>query len=799
MHDIEFDIATGSGRNAATWQNKRIWWSQLVEQLRTTTRTRETVAAYMAMPPDRQDEIKDVGGFVGGHLVGGKRRNGAVLHRQLLTLDLDFAKPDFWGVFTLFYDCAAVVYSTHKYTPEKPRLRLLIPLAREVNKEEYVAIGRRIAGNLGIDQFDDTGYQPARLMYWPSTSADGVYLFETQAGKPLDPDAVLATYRDWRDTSSWPISSRHNARMRKAADKAGDPLEKGGIVGAFCRTYDIEAAIGAYLPNVYTPSDLADRYTYAEGTTSAGLVLYEHKFAYSHHMSDPAGGRLCNAFDLVRLHLYGARDDGFAPDTPIHKLPSYGLMVERAAKDDRVRGVLVDERTADALRAFEAVQVTEDAPTTPDDPDWQKKLQVDKKGGILSTIDNIVIILENDPRLKGCYAYDEFAQRAVALKRLPWRKPGVDGQAGASYIRETDDDNLAHYLERVYGIGDGRMKRALGVMCERHRRHPVRAYLDTLVWDGTPRIDTLLVEYLGAEDTDYQREVMRTVLTAAVTRVYRPGCKFDYVMVLVGEQGDGKSTFVSRLGGPWFSDSLSGVHGKDAYEQLQGVWVMEIAELAALKRGEIEAVKHFVAKPSDRFRVAYGRRTEDFPRQCVFIGTTNEHAFLQDYTGDRRFWPVVTSLARRERNPFTDLTPDLVGQIWAEAKHLYEQNGDLYLSRDQEAEAKARQEQHRFKDARTEPIREYLDTLLPEDWAEMNVWDRRQFLKGQDPTRVGIKPRERVTIPEIWMECLDGQIKDLHAGASRPIHQIMRTLKNWEELGKVKMSGVAVRGYSRIS
>ena len=194
--DTLLDIAIGRSRKDVYWKNTQLLWSELVNRLSVTHRTAETLAEYAAAPKSRQDEIKDIGGFVGGLLAGGRRKAGSVLHRGLLTLDLDSAPVGFWSDFQTFYDCAACTYSTHKHTPEHPRLRLVIPLNRAVDVTEYEAIGRRIAGELGIEYFDHTGFQPYRLMYWPSTSKDGVYEFNLQEGPLLDADAMLRTYHN---------------------------------------------------------------------------------------------------------------------------------------------------------------------------------------------------------------------------------------------------------------------------------------------------------------------------------------------------------------------------------------------------------------------------------------------------------------------------------------------------------------------------------------------------------------------------------------------------------------------------
>ena len=315
QNDKALDIALGNSRKTKTWKNKPILWSELLDRMSTATRTPETVAEYKAMSRDQQSEIKDVGGFVGGYCNNGSRSE--IRFRSVLCLDADFADGELWSDWELLYGKAAAVYSTHKHTPEKPRLRLVVPLSRNVSPAEYQAIGRRVADTLGIDKFDDTSYQPQRVMYWPSTSQDGAYFFRHLDGEILDPDEVLATYHNWADVSSWPMSSRVAEVVKRTGAKQGDPLTKPGLVGAFCRAYyPIQEAIEAFVPT-YQPCDEPGRYTFTEGSTAAGVVLYDDKFTYSHHATDPASGQLVNAWDLVRLHKFHDLDDDFDPEKPV--------------------------------------------------------------------------------------------------------------------------------------------------------------------------------------------------------------------------------------------------------------------------------------------------------------------------------------------------------------------------------------------------------------------------------------------------------------------------------------------------
>jgi predicted P-loop ATPase len=367
------------------------------------------------------------------------------------------------------------------------------------------------------------------------------------------------------------------------------------------------------------------------------------------------------------------------------------------------------------------------------------------------------------------------------------------------YLTDRDADNMEHYIEHSYGISTGKIDKALSVIYERHKFHPVRDYLDTLQWDGTERVDLLFIDYMGAEDSAYVRAVTRKTLVAAVARVMQPGVKFDNMTVFVGQQGIGKSSLIALLGRKWYSDSFTTMQGKEAYEQLQGVWIVEVAELSGMKKQEVETVKHYISKREDRYRVAYGKRVENFPRQCVFFGSTNKTDFLRDPTGNRRFWPIRTGVP--ERNVWKDLTKQEVDQIWAEAVLLYEQGETLYLPKELESEAQSVQEQHSERDDRAGIIERYLEKLLPTDWEERDMYKRREYYQSDDELgAAGTIKRTRVCAAEIWVEAFGQKIGDMQAHNIRFIHDVMRTLDNWAPFkykAKFKLYGVQ-RGYYRV-
>lgn len=764
-YDGKLTIAVGKSRFEKHWKNREMTWSELAEKLSETTRTRETMSEFSKMAKKQQDEIKDVGGFVGGTLKSGRRNAESTAWRQVVTLDADYADGSFWDTVGLFLgDYAALIYSTHKHTPQKPRLRLVLPLSRPVTPDEYQAIARRIAADIDIDLFDDTTYQPHRLMYWPSTPADGEYLFKFRDGVWLDADECLARYDDWTDQSFWPESSRIHAAIRKHVEKQEDPLGKKGLIGAFCRAYTLREALDKFLPGAYEPC-ADDRYTYTEGSTSAGAIVYDDKFIYSHHATDPISGVLCNAWDAVRLHKFKDLDDDAAKGTPPSRMPSYKAMQDLAASDDAVKTRIGEERLADAKADFA------------EEKNWMAKMDVNHWGRYENNARNVKLILENDPNLAGKMAIDDFAHRAIVLGDLPWREKKRSHQWG-----DADDKALRNYLDEIYDIrGNGLIDDGLSEIMVRQSFNPVKEYLESLVWDDIPRLDTLFVDYLGAEDTPFTRTVTRKALVAAVARVLTPGVKFDCVLTLIGKQGQGKSYILKKLGKDWHSDSIATVQGKEAMEQIQGFWIIELAELSAIKKAEFETTKQFITKQEDAFRAAYGKRTERYPRQCVFFATTNTTDFIRDQSGGRRWWPVMVDKDRRRLDPFIDLTEHVVDQIWAEAVYWHNEDEPLFLSGEMEKLAADVQEAHTEESPLAGMVREYLDRLLPENWAGFSIAERRDYIHGTGfgEEAVGVIRRERVCALEIWVELLEGDPKRLERAKATEINDILRKTTGW--------------------
>lgn len=785
QHDKLIHISIGKSRTSKDWQRAEMLWSEFLDRLRAPIRTEETVEAYHRLPKREQVRLKDVGGFVGGTLNGAQRKASNVISRDLVTLDMDAIAPGGAEDVVRRIDAlgaAYAIYSTRSHTEARPRLRVILPADRPLTADEYEPAARKLASVIGINLCDPTTFEASRLMFWPSAPKDAAYIFRFGDKPFFSADGMLAKYEDWRDVRSWPqVPGAAEAKERQALAKQSDPLTKPGIVGAFCRIYDILTALETFLPHAYTPTDAPDRLTYATGSTVAGAILYDDgKFLYSHHATDPASGQLVNAFDLVRLHKFAELDAEAKSDTPVNRLPSFTAMRKLALADASVATELQAARAAKASDVFGAPEETEDAhegggadePNT--DVNWMRtaSIQMSDTGRPKKTMDNIIRILQNDPLLKGKIAYDAFSVRVLALGALPW-----DRTEESRLWTDTDDAGCLWYLEYRFDItGKDKALMALLLVAKQNSFNEVTAYLESLHWDGKPRLDRLFATYLGSPDTSYTRAVCRKSFVAAVARALSPGCKYDYVPVFIGRQGLGKSTFLRTLARTWFNDSFETFEGKDAVESIQGRWIVELGEMTGYSRSGTNSIKQFLSRTSDFFRMPFGRRAAEYPRKCVFFGSCNEYEFLRDLTGNRRFWPVDVGGIKPEKSIWVDL-PEEVDQIWAEAVQRFRDGETLYLPPELEDIAKAAQDGHRETNVREGLIQAFVRKPVPKNYSTMSLNARRIFWGGAVEDKGELVQRDRVCALEVWCECLDGDPKFMKRSDAREINQILANLE----------------------
>lgn len=773
----ELDISFGKHRADTNWKTEYLTWEEFIERLRKIRRTNETMAQYDKMNTTNRGKAKDGPAFVGGLVRTGRRKKENVDSRSLITLDVDRGDDDFlFSVELVLGGTAYVVYSTHSHRPTKPKYRLIIPADRNMSPDEYAAVSRKLAEQIGMEYFDKTTFQVHRLMFLPSCSKDAPDpVLEVYEGQPLSVDRLLAEYEDWRDVMAWPRHPEDKAPAQLAAKRAQDPREKFGTIGLFCRSFTIEEGIDTFLQDAYEKGSMPNRYTYTKGTSGNGLEIYpDQDLAFSHQDSDPvADGRTYNIFDLIRVHKFGHLDERVREHTPDAKKPSHLAMEQWAAQRPEVKKLALAERQADYAEMAEHFDTDEEDPEV----DWEEKLEIHHKTGVpLPTAGNVELFLSHGV-WRGVLAYDAFGNTEVIRKSLPWRDPERTGRSYEPWLG-ADDKRLQHWFAKVHGISsDKTIRNAFTEVVHRNTFHPIKAYVESATWDGVPRAEQLFIEYLGAADSHYTKQVTRKMLLAAVARLYRPGCKFDQMLVLVGPQGAGKSSLLAKLGKEWFSDSLRTFENKEAGEHLQSGWIFEIGELSAMKKTEVEEVKAFLSKTEDRYRVAYDRQVSEFPRKCVFFGTTNTRDFLRDATGNRRFWPIEVFPDRAKQSHWDHLTEEEVSQIWAEVLSWFKAGETLELDNEARMEAERQQASHMETDPREGIIQEWLDMPMEDEMGR--------------PTD---DLRNRVCAAQVWTECLGKKRGDMKPWEAKEICDILRRIPCWRERkGRVRVPGYGLQ------
>lgn len=771
MRDITISVVNSRKQSAV--RRVTLSWNTFASRLRQPVECSQTLNEYLKLDKEAQVDAKDVGGYVGGTFTGNRRKRSDLKGRDILTFDLDsLTTSDLVMIYNKIKNMGvtAVIHSTRKHTKEAPRIRLIILLDRTVTGEEYEALARIVAYEISMEFFDPTTFQPARLMFNPSVCKNAEYIFKRLDGKPLDASKALLSVPDWKDTSKWHYHPSEVKTFAFGAKKQQDPTEKDGIVGAFCRTYTVYDVLDDIIPGTYIATNDPNRFTYTGATTTGGAVVYDDGlFMYSNHATDPAGGMLLNSFDLVRIHKFGELDKKTKADTAINKLPSYAKMCEFAAADENVKKELLKERFSDESEPAEGL----------------KALALKKDGMPKATINNVFLILQHDKGLNNPIVYDEFADKTLVVKEMPW-----SGEAGREWT-DADQTELYHYIETKYCIANRRaVDDAVVVAARRNSHNPVTSYLDTLLWDGRERVATLFIDYLGAEDNNYTRSIATKLLTAAVQRAYEGGNKFDYMPILVGEQGIGKSTLLDILGGEWYTDALTTFDGKKGAELIAGKWVVEVGELAAMGRHEIEEIKQFITRRQDRYRAAYGRRAEDRKRRCILVGTSNETNFLRDTTGNRRFLPIQCRATKPKHSVWEALAKER-DQIWAEAVTAYKVGTPTHLNKVEEEQAEIIRSNYLAVAPYAGVVEEYIaqTEYIPADWYDMDNHKRKLWLSGMRDDSEKLVKRKYISAIEIWVECLNGDIKKYSKKDANAITLTLKQLCGGQTRARVKPYG----------
>lgn len=369
--------------------------------------------------------------------------------------------------------------------------------------------------------------------------------------------------------------------------------------------------------------------------------------------------------------------------------------------------------------------------------DIRADLARNDKGNSCQTINNCMLVFHRDPLLKGSIRKNELSGKIDIVGNLGWQRT-------SSSLTDTDVYQIHWYLEKNYGLkNDRNINKAMNIVASENRYHPIRDYLEKLKWDGQPRIDNLLPRYLGADCDDYTKEIMRLFMLAAIHRVYEPGCKFEIMVCLVGGQGAGKSTFFRFLAinDEWFSDDLKRMDDDNVYRKMQGHWIIEMSEMmATVNAKSIEDIKSFISRQKETYKIPYETHPEDRPRQCVFVGTSNNMDFLPlDRTGNRRFAPVLVHPEWVEKHILEDEkeSREYIRQAWAEAMELY-RNGfhELKLSGKTEEYLKEMQKDFMPEDAKVGIIQNWLDELA-EDYVCSIMIYKEAFSHEYDYKAVG--------------------------------------------------------------
>lgn len=803
--DVVFPLCKGPSRLSKKWTNTTMTWGKLAERTAETTRTAETMEEYMAMSRDEQAQIKDVGGVVCGHLkhdktsddkqLAGRKTKENILSRSILTFDLDECPAGFNPKALIkekLPGVAAIAYTTHKHTPQAPRWRVFIPLSEWVSPFYYEAMARKVGAEIGMQLMDKTTFQYNRLMYWPSTSKDGEFLHFALEGLPISPHDFFEKFPALKRESAWPRHPDEEQLKPIMTEKEGvynvekpqASVEKPGVIGAFCRAYPIEEAIAVFLSNVYTPNGCG-RYTYVNGSSSKGLVIYEGQFAYSNHATDPANtGHDLNAFDLVRIHKFGYLDKKSGKNTLPQNMPSYKAMTKFVMDDPRAGAIFQAEKQAEAASDFEGIDEVTGADKT-----WREKLQRSKMG-VKTTPYNLRLIALNDAKIKKI-KFNEFDGYDYSNDKDFYGYKGP-------LVTDEGTMKIAGYLCEEYDGSFSQQHVDNMLMGTRRERgfNPVQDYILSQKWDGVPRCEELLIKYLGAPDDALTRAISKKWLTAAVRRAFQPGTKFDNMLVLVGAQGCGKSTLLRTLAkdGEFSDDSLSfDMDEKQLTEHASAAWILEFAELTGLQyqSGENRA-KSYLSSPSDKHRAAYGRRSEKHPRVCVFAGTTNETHFLNDLSS-RKFW-VVDCSGNGGPSVWADELREAVPQIWAEAYTYHIAGYPIYLEEVLEVEAREMQLAHNI-DAENPvlgALQQFLDTPIPSDWEKQDKLYRHNyfFLPGELHPRGDIY-RNVISVAALRNEFPEAiQIKD-----DRKLGKLLAMCRDWKRDKKRETGEIYGRQY----
>lgn len=755
MRDVTLAGAVAPRKDSRNWEPKQITFSEMV--------------GWAENPADH----KECGNYLLGTLQGGRRTKNSIVSRSGVQLDADRATEETWDAVAGL-GVLGLVHTTYSSAPDGLRLRVILPLDREVSPDEYMHIVAVLMDRLGKDAFDPGSLQAERYMFKPSVAPQhrDWYRYEVLDGPPLSADAWLADFTDDLSTAPAPRPSKNKR----------NPLEIEGTVGAFNRAYSIAEAIEKFdIP--YEPAG-PGRYHLVGARAGAGIHEVTPDLVYSHHAGDPAYGQTLSAFDLVRVHLYGILDEDVPADTPVNRLPSTLAALERMSSDEGVVREIVggDFSELDMPDPLSDDDDTDDSGGQNTDPEaspaaakprawWLDLVRNTRSGEVKDVVGNWDLISTNDPVFKSLY-WDDLDLSVKTNRDLPWRT--LD--RGAEFTA-TDRAALSLHVERSYGIRPPRMLLDDLVMVTAQRRphHPVREYLESLEWDGVERLEECLP---GVVPTEYTRLVARKCLTAAVARVFEPGIKWDFSLIIYGTEGLGKTFWIDKMSRGWTAP-LGDIRSKDTLLAMQRSWIVTSDEGFSMKKSDADSLKEFLTRTHDVFRMPYEREVLSHPRQCVIWGTTNDPTFLRRQEGNRRYLIIHSE----NRVGFSQLTDDYVDQVWAEAVHLYRSGEELFLDEVGSAIAAQAREAYIEEDTLTGIIQDFLEQPIPDNWDDMSPEERIVYrMESADAgsiSPVGTHLIQQTCSTQIWVECLRRPIGERRRPDLLDIATSLRNLPGW--------------------
>lgn len=709
----KFSLTTAKRGNSKNWKHKRMTLEKIIDYFEDFKILDMTRKEYKNLNAVEKAEFKlKQPGFIGGEFEGSRRSIKDVLSRSLIALDIDETHGvDVPALAKKKFPFSYYIYETVSSTRKQRKYRIVFFLDKDIPPGEYQPMARKLAKYIGLELVDITCYRVNQMMYKPvflkNAKPFGMMVYKKH---DLVKTKLLRKMFDNIDNPlEWDLAEDEAPPAGFMNLSMDDPRTKPGAIGLFCEAYSVTEALDNFLSDHYEASN-SNRYSYLHGSSRNGLVIYDDDtYCYSNHQSDPTNnGHVNNAYDMVRIVLFGDKDkDGHEYKNELKK-PSAVAMQLLMAEDEKVRDVLSARKLEEVNADFgvyedrevydevlndggsielvgESIPLKQQRVTAEENKEFQDQLQYTKALTVKQSPQNLRTIIESDPRLVNRLRYDEFSDDMCFLGQAPWNRLPKIQRAWT----DTDLTNLSYYISTNYDdihFPDAELANYVDMVAKDNKFNPVESYFAQLpAWDGVERGEHL-AELLGAEDTEANRLIMRKTLLAMMHRVHYPGCEAPNVTIFQGKQGVGKSVFWKLLcpEEKYFNDSAVAIGSKDGYEQLKGRLITELGELSDIKKSNNNAVKQFLASTSDSYRGSYARYKADHPRQGIIVGSTNDTQFLTDTTGNRRY-KVIEVFGDSSKVTRETMTREYVAQVWAEAKEWFNAGEGCYFNKEQEA------------------------------------------------------------------------------------------------------------------